>query len=221
MRLAMLIPIAGAATLLATPVWANDRELNARSNAGVSQIEYVVHGQRDIARRRGFDAEWDGSSLHFSLDRIRRGDKNEFPQSTTGSPWARQISLDGRYEHEIASGLSVSINGRATYAKSGTVDGPLLTRRSAVLSREIGVSLLSPTTYLALLQFRSGGWDGAVLGDTANRMANGEAAARRGLALEAGFGGIGRPRLALRIENARAGTLGLDNRAFVSWRASF
>lgn len=214
-------PIAGDSAMLAAPAAADDLPGIAPAPSSISQISAVVRSPAAARKNRSFDTEWDGSSLHLAVDRVRIGNKHQDPSAATLGPWTRQVALKARYEYELADDLSLSITGRAQYAKSGTIEGPLLTQRSAALSREFGVSLSSPLAYFTLSQFRSGGWEVAALEEVANRMANGEKAARDGMALEAGIGDGGEPRLALRLEMARAGDWARDNRAMISWSANY
>ena len=207
----------------------DERLANDRPAAGPERNaarDAMSNGSEVLRKSRSGLVDWGTGGFEFRGERTRSGRKlaNIAPP---GRQWQRTNAAAFSFWDNLAPGIAFEAGARLEQTKSGVAGGPLLTiptsseTQMAYVGAQIGSSVS-----VRLVGFDNGGWSEGASRDLINRIAIGEAPARKGAAIEIGkfisrSGNAGRdPQLKLQLERATTAT-GPDTSVAISWKVHF
>lgn len=162
----------------------------------------MAQAHRVQRRDRFAEADLDGAGLRVRAERVRSGEKT-LRDTAAGADWHRRYSAQAEGWAELGQGVRATAGVQLERTTDGFAGGPLFTTRSRTLSKEAGVGLaLAGHGHIGLSVFDRGGWTPGDTAQEANRIANGEDPARKGIAF--GVSDIPLPPIGDTV-NARAG----------------
>lgn len=129
----------------------------------------------------------------LSGSRTRDGRKRDCDVAMCGA-WYRDHTGQAEGWVEIAEGVSLVSHYTVSRQRRGNAEGALLTVPTRGVSQEFAIGLRGADRTVTLCAFDRARWSSAPIADLAERVANGEARARRGFGIEYAdeqpFGGL-------------------------------
>lgn len=195
-------------------------------------VELPQEGSRPLASDRttrtthAISLDWGSGGLALWGHRTRAGRKPEHALAI-GRAWHKTVSAGLSGWHAISPDLGFAAGARIARTKSSSAASPAW--HTSVLSQEAFVALEGPAgTGVRVAIFDESGWSPGSLGDSPNRMVNGEKRARKGTAIELGLlestrfdPGKDQTKLAFRLERATSPLLGTETAVTLAWKVKF
>ena len=174
--------------------------------------EMVSGGGQLRGRARASMLDWGTGGLELRGERLKSGSRM-VDTVRPGARWQRTYAADVSFWQSGTADIAFAAGAGIERTKRGVAGGPLLSTPTKTVAHMAYVGAqISGSASIRLIGFDNGGWSAGATGQLVSRLANGEAGARKGAAVEIGrFGfqaGHARsdPQFKLRMERGRTPT---------------
>lgn len=187
-------------------------------------VRATISGGSQLRRNTGSSMlDWGTGGFELRGERLKPGIRL-IDAVRLGTRWQRTDAADVSFWESATPDIAIEAGARLERTNRGAAVGPLLIRPTKTVAQMAYVGAqISGFASIRLIGFDNGGWSDGATGQLASRIANGEPAARKGVAIEIARTGYQpgnarwNPQFKLRVEHGRTAARP-DTSAIISWK---